>query len=121
MYVAAGCVALTCFTLIVIISWRPVRTRCYEFFLVSHIVLVALGLVFLLLHRLEYWPYIAVGMLLWSLDRFLRLFRLFVLNKLWRSFYGTCLQDNVAHVEMLSNGALLRVTMKRKVRLARSC
>lgn len=115
LYVAAGCVAFTCFTLIIIISWRPVRTRFYEFFLVSHIVLVAFGLVFLLLHRMEYWPFFAAGITLWSFDRVVRFFRLVLLNKLWRTFYGTCFQENVARFEALSNGALLRVTMKRQV------
>lgn len=115
LYVWCGVVALICFTLIAIISLPPIRSRCYEFFLISHIVLVALGMVFLLLHRLEYWPYYVVGMLLWSLDRLTRFLRLVVLNKMWRFMYGTVLQDNVARVESMSQGALLKVTMKRDV------
>ena len=36
----AGALALTAFTLATMLSVRPIRTRFFEFFLVTHIVLI---------------------------------------------------------------------------------
>ncbi|KAG8745535.1 hypothetical protein FRC10_007713, partial [Ceratobasidium sp. 414] len=45
-----GVVAMTSFTLAALLSLRPIRNMAYEFFLVCHIVLVAMYLIFGLLH-----------------------------------------------------------------------
>ena len=45
-----GVVAMISFTLAAILSIRPIRNMAYEFFLIAHITLVAMYLIFGLFH-----------------------------------------------------------------------
>lgn len=63
------------------IPW--IRRRLYEFFLVAHVLLAAVGLAATILHwratAVWLWP----GIGLWAADRLARILRLVILNKLW--------------------------------------
>ncbi|KAK8854583.1 hypothetical protein IAR55_003322 [Kwoniella newhampshirensis] len=78
-----GCTGMLSITLLALISLPVFRRKMFEFFLVMHIVLVALMLAAFVMHwrAMDVWIYPGVG--LWAADRLLRVARLVVLNKLW--------------------------------------
>jgi predicted ferric reductase len=78
-----GFTGLLAFTLLNITSLRYVRQKIYEFFLITHIFLVALTLAAFIMHwrAVDKWIYPGIG--LWAADRLFRILRLFILNKLW--------------------------------------
>ncbi|KAK4686608.1 hypothetical protein P7C73_g3519, partial [Tremellales sp. Uapishka_1] len=79
-----GIVGTFSFSLLSIVSTRWVRHRFYEFFLITHIALVALTLAAFILHwrAVDVWIYPGIG--LWVADRLFRMLRVFVLNKLYK-------------------------------------
>ncbi|KAG8747491.1 hypothetical protein FRC10_000627 [Ceratobasidium sp. 414] len=84
----------------------------YEFFLVCHIVLVAMYLVFGLFHvpkvKFLFWPALAI----WALDRTLRALRLIVLNKLWLNIFPMGKTVDEAAIERVSSDTV-RLTVRR--------
>ncbi|KZF21331.1 hypothetical protein L228DRAFT_170648 [Xylona heveae TC161] len=95
LYWQMGVVAVVCFGLLMGFSLLPLRQKCYEFFLVSHIVLALISLVALFYHVAifdgEYDPYLWSCVAVWCLDRFLRLARVVIIN-----FKALVLQDSPA-------------------------
>ncbi|KAJ5167554.1 uncharacterized protein N7482_006335 [Penicillium canariense] len=87
-------VALFAITLVIVTSLDRIRVVSYEIFLVAHILFSVITLVgcFYTLHRLtprshtivfeghEYWQYLWPSILVWALDRCLRVIRLFYCN-----------------------------------------
>ncbi|KAG8692592.1 hypothetical protein FRC09_011094, partial [Ceratobasidium sp. 395] len=107
-----GVVAMVSFTLAAILSLRPIRNMAYEFFLVCHIVLVAMYLIFGLFHvpevKFRFWPALAI----WALDRTLRALRLIVLNKLWLNIFPMGKTIDEATIERVSSDTV-RLTVRR--------
>ncbi|WWC71328.1 uncharacterized protein I206_105282 [Kwoniella pini CBS 10737] len=70
-------------TLLSVLSLPYFRRKLFEFFLVMHIVLVALMLAAFVMHwrAMDVWIY--PGAALWAADRIIRVLRLILLNKLW--------------------------------------
>ncbi|KAG9087759.1 hypothetical protein FRC06_002376 [Ceratobasidium sp. 370] len=84
----------------------------YEFFLVCHVVLVAMYLIFGIFHvpevKFRFWPALAI----WGLDRTLRALRLIVLNKLWLNIFPMGKTINNATIERVSHDTV-RLTVRR--------
>ncbi|KXN81188.1 Ferric/cupric reductase transmembrane component 1 [Leucoagaricus sp. SymC.cos] len=78
--VQAGVLAGVALTLLSIVSIRPIRDKAYEFFLIVHLVLALICIFSAYFHAASFnfgqfvWP----AILLWALDRFLRLLRVAV-------------------------------------------
>ncbi|KAI0049652.1 hypothetical protein FA95DRAFT_1488950 [Auriscalpium vulgare] len=109
-----GAVGLSAFTLATLISIRPIRQFAFEFFLVSHIVLIALFLIAGVLHTraVGFDDYIWPALVLWAVDRVLRSFRFIWNNRLWK---GISHDRSTAVVELLP-GDTLRLTFRRDFR-----
>ncbi|KAG5219913.1 FAD-binding domain-containing protein [Salix suchowensis] len=90
----SGAIALVAFTVATFISFRPIRNAAFEFFLISHIVLVAFGAYF--------WS----GLVVWAADRVLRFCRI-----LWNNRGGNATK---ATVELLAEDTT-RVTIRRRM------
>ncbi|KAF8709688.1 FAD-binding domain, partial [Rhizoctonia solani] len=107
-----GVVSMAAFSLAALLSVRPIRNMAYEGFLISHIILVAMYLIFGLLHvpevKYRFWPALAI----WGLDRLLRVLRAIVINKLWTCIFrsGKRLED--ATLERVSSDTV-RLTVRR--------
>ncbi|KAI0775988.1 hypothetical protein BD413DRAFT_257872 [Trametes elegans] len=107
-----GAVGLAAFTLATILSVRFIRNAFFEFFLISHIVLVGLFIIGGYLHAREvhfgdyFWPALVV----WAFDRVLRTARLF-----WNNRGGAAhdVDAGTAKVELVSPDTI-RLTMRRK-------
>ncbi|KAF5356913.1 hypothetical protein D9756_006407 [Leucocoprinus leucothites] len=76
--IRAGPLAATALTLLSIISIRPIRDRAYEFFLIAHLVLGVICVLSVYFHAgsLYFGHFLWPAILLWGLDRALRLFRI---------------------------------------------
>ncbi|EJD48535.1 hypothetical protein AURDEDRAFT_162494 [Auricularia subglabra TFB-10046 SS5] len=99
-----GAVGLSALTLTTILSIKPVRAMMYEFFLVSHIFLVAIFMVAGYyhaekIHETGYWVW--AGMILWALDRVFRLARTVWTTRPWSSK-----GSSEATVELLSDDTI---------------
>ncbi|KAH9899749.1 ferric reductase NAD binding domain-containing protein [Cubamyces lactineus] len=109
-----GATGLTAFTLATILSVRFIRNAFFEFFLVSHIILVGIFIIGGYLHAREvdfgdyFWPALVV----WAFDRVLRTARLLWNN---RGKGGTEHEYGTATVELVSSDTI-RLTLKRKFR-----
>ncbi|EIW61249.1 uncharacterized protein TRAVEDRAFT_69649 [Trametes versicolor FP-101664 SS1] len=107
-----GVIGLAAFTLATIFSVRFIRNAFFEFFLVSHIVLVGIFIIGGYLHAREvnfgdyFWPALVV----WAFDRVLRTTRLLWNN---RGKGGTDHEFGTATVELVSSDTI-RLTLKRK-------
>ncbi|KAF8589882.1 hypothetical protein K439DRAFT_1404572 [Ramaria rubella] len=78
-WVRAGMSVASAYTLLVLISVKPLRVRFYEFFFFSHCVLVLmilLGAYFHIHKGIGLGPYLIPSFILWALDRALRLLRI---------------------------------------------
>ncbi|KAI0082566.1 hypothetical protein K474DRAFT_1585791 [Panus rudis PR-1116 ss-1] len=110
-WMRCGVVGLTAFTLATILSIRPIRNMFFEFFLITHIVLIGVFLITGYLHarRVRFGDYIWPALVLWAFDRFLRLGRLF-----WNSLAVRAAQNfhTTAEVELLSEDTV-RLTLRR--------
>ncbi|THH33660.1 hypothetical protein EUX98_g541 [Antrodiella citrinella] len=114
IWMQCGAVGLTAFTLAAILSVRPIRKAFFEIFLVGHIILVALFLLFGYLHARGpgYGNYIWPALVLWAFDRVLRLTRLLLNNR----FRWTKNQhESTATVELLSQDTV-RLTLRRRMK-----
>ncbi|KAH9850710.1 ferric reductase NAD binding domain-containing protein [Lenzites betulinus] len=109
-----GAVGLAAFTLATIFSVRFIRNAFFEFFLISHIVLVGIFIVGGYLHAREvnYGDYFWPALVVWAFDRVLRVARLLWNN---RGKGGTDHQYGTATVELVSADTI-RLTLKRKFR-----
>lgn len=107
-----GVVSMAAFTLATVLSLRPIRNLAYEAFLVTHIILVAMYLIFGLFHvpevKYRFWPALAI----WALDRFLRSLRLIILNRLWLNTFPAGKRLDEATLERVSSDTV-RLTVRR--------
>ncbi|KAF9468795.1 FAD-binding domain-containing protein [Collybia nuda] len=110
-WMRAGVTGLAAFTLATLLSIRPIRHMAFEFFLLSHIVLIAIFLICGFFHarEQEHGAYIWPALMLWALDRFLRFSRVIYNNRLW-SRKNAGLSN--ATVELLSED-MVRLTLRR--------
>ncbi|EJT45256.1 ferric-chelate reductase [Trichosporon asahii var. asahii CBS 2479] len=94
-------------SIILPLSFRPVRERAYEMFLVLHILLAAATLILMYYHVLDFgylaWIWACVG--LWAFDRFVRLVRIALLS------YRTLGDENTV-ARMTATGGLIRVSVR---------
>ncbi|KAJ7697664.1 ferric reductase NAD binding domain-containing protein [Mycena rosella] len=110
-----GILAISSLTLLCILSLQPLRSRAYEAFLVAHFIF---GVIFLgagYYHAdndgLGYylWP----SLLVWGLDRFLRLVRIFFVNGGALTLFNTKSSHSLrAKIEVISP-EFLRVSLRR--------
>ncbi|KAJ3554162.1 hypothetical protein NM688_g3250 [Phlebia brevispora] len=112
-WMRCGAAGLAAFTLATILSFRPIRNAFFEFFLLSHIVLVGIFLVGGYIHARDpgYGNYIWPALVVWGFDRALRAVRLF-----WNSRSGNN-QDassSLATVELVSHDTV-RMTLRRRM------
>ncbi|EIW75479.1 iron reductase [Coniophora puteana RWD-64-598 SS2] len=108
-----GITALTALTVLTVISLRPLRSRFYEFFFYSHMLLVFIFLLGGFFHVKAqhgyYWIWPAF--IFWGLDRVVRFARLVIFNHSYFGFKsGSGTMDATA--ELISD-TLVRVRMKR--------
>ncbi|KAI9000892.1 hypothetical protein BD414DRAFT_15568 [Trametes punicea] len=109
-----GATGLTSFTLATILSVRFIRNAFFEFFLVTHIILVGIFIISGYLHAREvdfgdyFWPALVV----WAFDRVLRTGRLLWNN---RGRGSTSHEYGRATVQLVSADTI-RLTLKRKFR-----
>ncbi|WWC71775.1 uncharacterized protein I206_105734 [Kwoniella pini CBS 10737] len=84
MYWATGIFALICFVFLVVLSIKPIRSRWYELFLITHIALALMSLVLLWFHlthmKGKYDPWVWACAAIWCLDRAIRIARVLVLT-----------------------------------------
>ncbi|ETW78224.1 ferric reductase [Heterobasidion irregulare TC 32-1] len=112
-WMRAGLLSITAFTVLCIVSLRPIRAVGYEFFFVAHFLLVLIMLLGGYFHAAEeemghyLWP----SLFLWALDRFVRLCRVVVFN---HSYFGlkSGLGTFNATAEVAAPG-FVRLTFKR--------
>ncbi|KAI0265185.1 ferric reductase NAD binding domain-containing protein [Gloeopeniophorella convolvens] len=111
-YIQWGLAGLIAFTMATVLSIRPIRTLAFEFFLVSHIFLIAIFLIGAVIHtrKVEFDDYVWPALVLWAFDRFLRFARLIWNSSLWR---GVSQDHAKATVELLSEDTV-RLTLKRR-------
>ncbi|PPQ88182.1 hypothetical protein CVT25_005147 [Psilocybe cyanescens] len=114
-WVQCGVLAGTTLTLLCILTLRPIRNRSYEVFLIVHFVFAFMFLLSIYFHLtgrvLTYygaWP----SMIVWGLDRFLRLVNLSAFNFGYLNPWCQSSKDLNASVEVLSPH-FLKVTMYR--------
>ncbi|KII94680.1 hypothetical protein PLICRDRAFT_169410 [Plicaturopsis crispa FD-325 SS-3] len=107
-----GATGLTAFSLATALSIRPVRQVAFEFFLVSHIILVGIFMVGGYLHARDpgFGDYIWPALVLWAFDRVLRTCRLLYNNRVWSRAND---QHSKATVELLSEDTV-RLTLRRR-------
>ncbi|THU82061.1 hypothetical protein K435DRAFT_934828 [Dendrothele bispora CBS 962.96] len=81
-FIIVGFMALLAFTLLIVISIRPVRGRAYEFFFYMHcaLAIIFLGGGYYHANTEHYGAYIWPCFLIWGLDRFVRIIRLVTCN-----------------------------------------
>ncbi|KAI0743893.1 iron reductase [Daedaleopsis nitida] len=103
-FIRVGLTALVAFTLLVIVAFRPIRARFYEFFFFTHFALVLILLVGAYAHANQaarLGPYIIPCFFIWGADRALRLLRLAYFNPLPFCSQGGA-SEMRASVELLS-------------------
>ncbi|KAL0949689.1 hypothetical protein HGRIS_009726 [Hohenbuehelia grisea] len=109
-WVRAGAVAISAFTLATFLSFRPIRHIAFEFFLISHIVLIAIFIICGFFHAGKqgfgayFWP----ALVIWAADRCAR-----VVHVLWNSRTSQE-QSSKATVELLAEDTV-RVTLRRRM------
>ncbi|PPQ88881.1 hypothetical protein CVT25_009116 [Psilocybe cyanescens] len=110
-WMRSGATSLTALTLATILSVRPIRRAAFEFFLVTHIVLILIFIVAGYYHarELHFGDYIWPGLLVWGFDRSLRLGRTVWNTRLWNRT-----QSGDALVELLSEDTV-RLTIRCKM------
>ncbi|KAF7433186.1 hypothetical protein PC9H_005135 [Pleurotus ostreatus] len=107
-WMIAGAIALVAFTLATFISFRPIRNAAFEFFLISHIILIAIFVICGYFHAREegFGAYFWSGLVVWAADRVLRFCRI-----LWNNRGGNATK---ATVELLAEDTT-RVTIRRRM------
>ncbi|EJD01186.1 uncharacterized protein FOMMEDRAFT_90010 [Fomitiporia mediterranea MF3/22] len=108
-----GVTGLAAFSLATILSIRPIRTRFFEFFLVSHIILIFIFILGGLFHAgsKEFGYYFWPAFLVWGFDRFLRLSRVIWNNRVWSR---TSSEEHHASIDLLASDTV-RLTLRRKM------
>jgi len=102
-----GLTALSAFTLLTLLSFRPIRNKAYELFVASHITLVFVYVLAVSFHRSKSYPYVMTGWMLWVLDRVARWLRVFLLNRFWLNFNPFWRNpSSTATVEVLSSDTM---------------
>ncbi|KIJ94088.1 hypothetical protein K443DRAFT_111053 [Laccaria amethystina LaAM-08-1] len=109
----AGALSLVALTLATILSIRPIRNIAFEFFLISHIVLIMIFLIAGYNHAQigYYGSYIWPALFVWGLDRFIRLARVIWNNGTFRRKRDP--SQSLATVELLSEDTIL-MSLKRR-------
>lgn len=104
-----GILALSCLTLLCLISIRPVRVRAYEIFFFTHLVLVLLFLIGAYNHTKEFsfQTYVWPSFIIWGVDRILRALRLILFN------LGHSGKGSMDATPELVTPDLVRLTLKR--------
>ncbi|KAG8978895.1 hypothetical protein FRB90_008269, partial [Tulasnella sp. 427] len=109
-----GIIAYIALTLLTIASMGPVRKRMYEFFYISHIILVPTTLVFSALHFPPIWWWCWAPLFLWILERTWRMAHFLYLNGIIGVALGpakksefTYPEDDAATLEKAYNPGLL--------------
>jgi len=103
----AGFIALSAFTLLVLLSLRPIRSIAYEFFLLTHLFLIFLIIGASWYHKPAYAYFYWPSILVLALDKLIRVFRLLYHNTTTRNpAFGDAL------VEYLSP-TTVRLTLRR--------
>ncbi|GAA5875926.1 hypothetical protein JCM3774_005819 [Rhodotorula dairenensis] len=85
----AGVICWILLTILTAFSFRPIRTRFYEFFYWSHVLLVILVLVTAILHHrpVMYWPIAALAW--WGAERVWRLVALLWINGIFEGIWSS--------------------------------
>ncbi|KAF7302736.1 putative Ferric-chelate reductase [Mycena chlorophos] len=106
-----GCVGMVALFILVFSSLRPIRERMYETFLVVHVLMAVftivgtqLHIIFLYGHHYNYRNWLWGPVALWSIDRFVRLVRMYVMSS------GEARNIVVAAVPD-TDGTVLRITV----------
>ncbi|KAJ7266988.1 ferric reductase NAD binding domain-containing protein [Mycena haematopus] len=110
-----GILAISSLTLLCLFSVKPLRSRAYEFFLISHffMALIFLGAAYYHANNTGLGYYIWPSLLVWGLDRFLRFIRIFVVNGGYLTLLNTKTSSSLrAKIEVISP-QFLRVTVRR--------
>ncbi|KZT06675.1 iron reductase [Laetiporus sulphureus 93-53] len=102
-FLPIGMTAMVAFSILIVFSIRPVRDKAYEFFFITHFLMV---FIFLLGGYFHAWKerkgsYIWPSFLIWGLDRFIRFMRMVVFNHLYFSWSKKRAHFD-AQVELLS-------------------
>ncbi|KAI0367300.1 iron reductase [Pilatotrama ljubarskyi] len=84
-FIRVGLTALVAFTILILVSLRPIRSQVYEIYYFTHFLTVLIMLIGAYFHTSEVRAssYIWPCFLIWGLDRLLRLARLLVFNRLY--------------------------------------
>ncbi|KAF8589885.1 hypothetical protein K439DRAFT_1651457 [Ramaria rubella] len=115
-WVRTGIAIGTAYTLLLIISVRPLRTRFYEFFFFSHFMLVlmiVIGSYFHVRDAAGFSPYLFPTFGLWALDRVLRLLRV-LWNNRSASVSNASSESLDASAELISS-TMVRLTLNRRM------
>ncbi|EKM59392.1 uncharacterized protein PHACADRAFT_169942 [Phanerochaete carnosa HHB-10118-sp] len=106
-----GATGLTAFTLAAILSLRPIRNAFFEFFLISHIVLIGIFLIAGFLHTRHpgFGDYVWPALVVWAFDRVFRAARL-----AWNNRFGISKSERhrTATVELITPDTV-RLTLRR--------
>ncbi|KZS97904.1 hypothetical protein SISNIDRAFT_423350 [Sistotremastrum niveocremeum HHB9708] len=110
-WMQSGVLGLSAFTLAALLSVRPIRNRFFEFFLLSHVILVGLFILGGYIHAREpgFGNYLWPALCVWAFDRLGRLGRI-ILNSRWWSRKGHA----TATIELLGQDTT-RVTLKSRM------
>lgn len=102
-YVHFGLAAASTFTLLFILSWKPIRSLAYELFHYVHMGLVIIAFSFIWQHLKGHYQrnYLLVAIILWALARASRF-----LNIVYRSFGVGKTEDCTAFVEQMPGNAV---------------
>ncbi|KAF8897417.1 hypothetical protein BD779DRAFT_1608032 [Infundibulicybe gibba] len=111
-WMRSGALGLTAFSLATILSLRPIRQMVFEFFLVSHIILIFIFLISAFFHTREtgFGSYIWPALMIWASDRFLRIARMLFNNRFWDRSNP---EHSIAIVKLLSDDTI-RLTLRRR-------
>lgn len=113
LWVRMALVAISAFSLLILVSLRPVRAGAYEFFFYAHFLMVLIFLIGGYYHtkNFEFDSYVWPSFVIWGLDRAIRMLRVVVFN---HSYFGFKTGHGTfdANVERLSEH-FVRLTLKR--------
>ncbi|KAH9896468.1 iron reductase [Cubamyces lactineus] len=112
-FIPLGIVAMSAFTILILVSLRPIREKVYELFYYVHVLTVLIILLAAYFHAADmmFGFYIWPCFIIWGLDRATRLVRLIYYNHLYFGFSAASNRLD-ASVELLSPH-LVRLRMKR--------
>ncbi|THH32758.1 hypothetical protein EUX98_g1466 [Antrodiella citrinella] len=115
-WIVAGMIACLAQTILVSLSWEPIRRRFYEFFFLAHMVLVTITMICAMYHihtsdmlfDLYASPYFWPSFVVWGVDRAARLIRVLLLNSVFKS------TKDLGQVDLTTSDTLL-ITVKRHI------